>query len=111
MNNHDQDGFTIVELLVVMIISSLLIGVLTGFALNYWGRTVGLSNSQATLISRLNAGDYLRNGIDSASGLITQNALPDPHVGNVDPADGTGTHWIPIHAVPTTITGGDSGDL
>ena len=107
--NRNEDGFTIVELLVVMIVSSLLIGVITSFGLNYWGRTVGLSSAQQAFVSRLNAGDYLRNGVDSASGLITQNDLPDAHVGSADPMDVTGTHWLTIHAVPATITMGATG--
>ena len=110
MNKH-QAGFTIVELVIVMLVSSLLIGVISGFALNYWGRTIALNTAQSTLISRLNAGDYLRNDINSASGLITQNNLADPNVGAVDPADGTGTHWLIIHAIPTTITNGASGSI
>ena len=107
--SREANGFTIVELLVVMLVSSLLIGVITGFGLNYWGRTVGLSTSQQAFVSRLNAGDYLRNGVDSASGLINQNDLPDSHTGNVDPMDGTGTHWLVIHAFPATISMGASG--
>ncbi len=103
------DGFTIVELLVVMLVSSLLIGIITGFGLNYWARTVGLGTAQKAFVSRLNAGDYLRNGVDSASGLITQNDIPESHVGAVDPMDGTGTHWLTIHAVPSTLTTGAAG--
>lgn len=105
----NQSGVTVVELLVVMVVSSLIIGVVTGFALNYWGKTITLNNDQATLVSRLNAGDYLRNGIDSAAGMISQNDLPDSHTLNPDPGDGTGMHWLTIHAVPSTIPVGATG--
>lgn len=107
----DQNGFTIVELLVVMIVSGLLMGVITSFALNYWSKTTLLEASQETLVSRLNSGDYLRDSIDAASGLIDQNDLPDAHVGAVDPADPSQTHWLPIHAIPTTISVGASGTI
>lgn len=106
---NDNKGFSIVELLIVMVVSGLLMGVITGFALNYWGKTVSLNNDQKTLVSRLNAGDFLRNSIDSASGLITQNNLPDSHAAQPDPSDGTGTHWLVIHAIPSTITNGAAG--
>jgi prepilin-type N-terminal cleavage/methylation domain-containing protein len=104
-----SSGFTLVELLVVISVSGIMMTVITGFALRYWGKTISLSNDQQTLVSRLNSGDYLRAGVDSASGLITQNNLPDAHVGKPDPADGTGTHWLIIHAIPTTVVNGGVG--
>lgn len=102
-------GFTLVELLVVISVSGIMLIVITSFALRYWGKTISISNNQQTLVSRLNAGDYLRAGVDSATGLITQNNIPDSHVGMPDPADGTGTHWLVIHAIPTTVTNGGAG--
>jgi Tfp pilus assembly protein FimT len=56
----DQRGVTIVELLVVMIISSFMVIVVTAFGLNYWGQSVNLEGSQETFVSRLNSGDYIR---------------------------------------------------
>ena len=113
MRRHNQTihsaGFTLVELLVVISVSGIMMTVITGFALRYWGKTISLSNDQQTLVSRLNSGDYLRAGIDSSSGLITQNNLPDSNVGKPDPSDGTGTHWLVIHAIPTTVVNGGAG--
>jgi type II secretory pathway pseudopilin PulG len=109
MRRLNESGFTVVELLVVTIVSGILFASVSGFALNYWGKSIGLSNDSQTLVTRLNAGDYLRAGIDSASGLVIQNDLADPHVGNPDPGDSTGTHWVMIHAIPRTINMGASG--
>lgn len=106
-----QAGFTVVELLVVMVVSGLIMGVISNFALNYWGRTITVNNDQQTLVTRLNANDFLRSSIDSASGIVTQNSLADANVGNADPGDVTGTHWLIIHAIPTTISVGGTGSF
>ncbi len=105
-DKKNERGMTIVELVVVMVVSLVLMGTLTTFSLNYWASSTSLANSQETLVSRLNAGDYLRGAIDAASGLITQNDLADAHPGQADPADVTATHWVPIHAVPGDINMG-----
>ncbi|MEO7364666.1 MAG: hypothetical protein ABIV43_04155 [Candidatus Saccharimonadales bacterium] len=107
----DSRGLTVVELLVVMIVSGLLFATISSFALSYWGRTITLSNASTTLVSRLNAGDFLRRSIDSSSGLINQNNLADANTGKPDPGDASGTHWLILHAVPGTITNGASGTI
>ena len=111
MSRINQRGVTIVELLIVMIVSGLLMGLITRFALNYWSRTTFLEASQETLVSRLNSGDYLRDSIDGAAGMINQNDLPDAHVGKLDPADNSQTHWLPIHAIPGTTNVGTTGTI
>ncbi len=111
MSRLDQRGVTIVELIIVMIVSVLLTGIMLRFALTYWSKTTFLEASQETLVSRLNSGDFLRDSIDSSAGLITQNDLPDSHVGKVDPTDSSQTHWLPIHAIPATISVGATGTI
>lgn len=105
----DQRGLTVIELLVSIIVSSIMMAVITAFALNYWTSTAVLQTDQQTLVSRLNSGDYLRDAVDSAAGLITQNDLPDSNTNKADPAIAAGTYWLPIHAIPTTIGVGASG--
>ena len=107
----DNNGLTIVELLVVMIVSLIIMGVVTSFGLHYWANSATLQSDQETFVSRLNSGDYLRQAIDSSSGLINQNDLPDSHTGNVDPGDATGTYWLTIHAIPGTTSVGVSGTI
>jgi Tfp pilus assembly protein PilW len=110
-NRLDDRGFTIVELLAVIITSSIIMGVTTAFALNLWTNTAVVQSDEDTLVSRLNAGDYLRDAVDSASGLIDQNDLADAHTGDADPSDPSGTHWAVIHAVPGTINMGAAGTI
>ncbi len=105
----NDSGLTIVELLVVMIVSTLMIGVVTTFGLQYWANSASLQADQETLVSRLNSGDYLRNVFNSTSGLIVQNNLPDSYAGMPDPAISGGKYWLPLHAVPRTINIGPNG--
>jgi hypothetical protein len=107
----DQRGVTIVELLAVIISSSIIIGTMSAFALNLWSNTAVVQSDQETFVSRLNAGDYLRGAINSAAGLITQNNLSDINTGNPDPSDASGTHWLPIHAIPGNINMGAPGTI
>jgi Tfp pilus assembly protein FimT len=111
MSRPRESGLTVVELLVVMVVSSVLMAVVTSFALHYWANSATLSTDEATLVARLNSGDYLREAIDSASGLITQNDLPDSHTANPDPLNITGNYWLPIHAIPQTINIGATGTM
>jgi hypothetical protein len=106
-----ESGFTVIELLAIIATSSIIIGTMTAFALNLWTNTAVVQSDQETFVSRLNAGDYLRNSINSAVGLINQNDLSDPHAGKPDPADPSGVYWIPIHAVPGTINMGAPGTI
>jgi Tfp pilus assembly protein PilW len=107
MLGSNEAGLTIVEMLIAMIVGSLMTLVVTAFALNYWTSATVLQSDQGTLVSRLNAGDYLRGIIDSAAGLINQNDLPDANTLAPDPNNGN--YWITIHAVPATYNIGSSG--
>jgi prepilin-type N-terminal cleavage/methylation domain-containing protein len=111
MRKLREHGFTILELMVVIVVSSILVGVVTSFALTFWTNTAVVESDENTLVSRLNAGDYLRDALNSAVGLINQNDLADPHTGNTDPADNSGNYWLPIHAVPGTISAGAPGTI
>jgi prepilin-type N-terminal cleavage/methylation domain-containing protein len=104
-------GFTIVELLVVIAVSSIMLTIISAFALDYWGNTATLSSDQSTLVSRMNASDYLNGAIDQASGLISQNDLPDSHSGDPDPNNATGKYWLPIHAIPGLTSVGNPGTI
>lgn len=107
----NQAGITIVELLVVITVSLVLMTVTTAFALDYWGTGATLQSDEQTLVSRLNAGDYIRQAVDSSSGLVMQNDIADAHTGNADPSDGTGQYWLTIHAIPGTISMGAAGTI
>lgn len=109
MKRLGQQGVTVIELLVVIIVSGIVMGVISSFTLSYWTNSSTLDSSQQLLVTRLNSGDYLRESLNAASGLITQNDLPDSNTGNPDPADSTQTYWLPIHAVPGTISMGAPG--
>lgn len=99
---RSQAGFTIPELLIMMIVTSILTVLVITFAMNYWGAAARLQNSSTTLVSRLNAGDALRDSLNVASGLISENSLPDSNAGYTDPTDGP-NYWLKLHAIPKNI--------
>jgi len=107
----NEGGFTIPELLSVMIVSLLFSGLILYFAFSYWRATATLEADLQTYVGRLNAGDKLRDSFNAASGLITQNSLPDDNTGNFDPVYSSHKYWIPIHAVPGNITVGATGTV
>ncbi|HSX45002.1 MAG TPA: type II secretion system protein [Candidatus Saccharimonadales bacterium] len=104
-----QGGFTIPELIVVLAVSLALSNLIIFFGFNFW-RTAALQQAdQDTLISRLNAGDLLRENLGESSGLIIQNGLPDSNTLNADPNQAGGQYWVPIHAIPSHVLVGNSG--
>lgn len=108
---RNQDGFTIPELLTVLIVSSLLSGLIITFGFNYWRFGALQQADQDTLISRLDAGDYIRENVGESSGLINQNSLVDNHVLAADPDIASGLYWLPLHAIPKTTPIGNSGTI
>lgn len=105
----DQSGFTIPELLSVMIVSLLFSGLIIYFAFDYWRATATLDNDSQTFVGRLSTGDKLRDSINAASNLMIQNSIPDAHTNNPDPAYANNYYWQPIHAVPGNTSVGASG--
>lgn len=99
----DQSGFTLPELMVVIFISGLFSGLLLFFMISYWRYGLLLESNLDTLTTRLNAGDFLRDNLNPASGLIIQNSIQDVNASNPDPAIVPANYWVPIHAIPGPI--------
>lgn len=102
----DERGYSLIELVSVLVVTSIFVGLILTFTFHYWRYGSLMEADMDTLITRLNAGDTLRELLSSSSGLIIQNSLPDPNPHNPDPDDVTGEHWLPIHAIPgnTAVT-------
>jgi hypothetical protein len=105
----DQTGFTLVELIVVMVISMLLTGILLAFMFNYWRYSYVLDYTEESFAERMNINDFLRDSVGSAVGLINQNSLPDSHTNAPDPNIPSNLYWKPIHAVPGTYSVASNG--
>lgn len=107
--NHDENGFTLPELIVAILMTGFFMTLLFSFVFQYLQFGYFSASSLDTLVSRLNASDYVRESLGTSSGLITQNSIPDSHANVPDPAISGGSYWLPIHAVPSTITIGANG--
>jgi len=103
------DGFTLVELLVVMVLTVMMSGLIMTFFLDLWSSTATLQNDSETFVSRENAGDALRDAFNAASGLVIQNGIGDSHTNNPDTSIASGLYWTPLHAVPGTTSMPTSG--
>lgn len=91
-------GFTLVELVIAMLFTVMFSGIVIGFMLSFWSSTATLENDAQTFVTRQNAGDKLREALNPAAQLITQNSIADAHP--LVSADST--HWQLIHAIPGT---------
>lgn len=107
----DQSGFTVIELLIVTVATTLITISLVAFMFNFWRYSYYSQANLNTLVERLNTGDYLRERLSASSGLITQNGIPDANPGLVDPIDGSGNYWSPVHAIPTAVLSGQDGNI
>jgi len=104
-----EQGFTLPELLVTIILSAFFSMLLLYFFFSYWRYGYLLQADEDTLTTRLNAGDILREEVGTSTGLIMQNSIPDNNADVPDPASATNQYWIPIHAVPGNKPVGASG--
>lgn len=104
-------GFSLVELLVAMVLTLMFSGLVLNFLISFWGASATLQSDSETLITRQNAGDKLREALNAASHLIDQNSIADSHVLVNDPSDSTGTFWLLIHAIPSSISMPASGSF
>lgn len=106
LNEH---GFSLPELLSVIIVTGIIVGLVLFFGMSYWRYAYLLEADLDTLITRLNAQDYLRENIGTSSGLIIQNGIADSNTLNPDPSIGSNLYWVPLHAIPGTTTLSGSG--
>jgi len=105
----DQTGFTIAELIVVIVVTAIMSGTVIFFTMTFWRSGYRLEADLDTLITRLDAGDFLRESVGFSSGLIIQNSLADSHTNNPDPAYASNNYWIPVHAIPGNKPVGATG--
>lgn len=105
---HNEEGFTLPELISVIAVSSLFVGLIMYFGISYWRYSAMLEGDLDTFVSRLNVQDVIRELVGTSSGLINQNSIPDANANNPDPVSGS-NYWITMHAVPGNIAVGSSG--
>jgi type II secretory pathway pseudopilin PulG len=101
---QNDSGFTIAELLVVVILTSILTLIVMLFAFDMWRSSAIQQAQNDTLVTRFNASDTLREFIGTSSGLIIQNSIADTNAMVPDPNIAGGQFWLPIHAIPGTTT-------
>lgn len=102
--SNDESGFTLPEILIVLGMTSLISGLILFFTFSYWRYGALMEADLDTLVSRLNAGDVLREMVGTSSGMIIQNSIPDSNTGKPDPAIASNLYWEPIHAIPGSKT-------
>jgi hypothetical protein len=98
-----------VELLIVIILTTLLTLIVMVFAFDMWRTSAIQEAGIDTLATRFTASDTLREEIGTSDGLIIQNGLADPNALVPDPSIAGNNYWLPIHAIPQTIPVGASG--
>ncbi len=107
MIRNDQ-GFTLIEVWIVLLVSAFFVGLILYFGISYWRYSSLLENDSDTFVSRLDVQDVVREAVGTSDGLITQNSLPDNHANNPDPVSGS-NYWLTIHAVPGNVPMSASG--
>jgi type II secretory pathway pseudopilin PulG len=106
---QNKTGFTITELLIVIILTTLFTLIIMMFAFDLWRNSATQEANLDTLLTRFNASDTLREEIGSSSGLIIQNNITDSHTLAPDTSIPGNSYWLPIHAVPGNTPVGSAG--
>lgn len=104
-----EDGFSLIELLIVMVTTAMFTSLIMFFTFNFWRFGYVLEADLSTFTTRLNAGDVMRELISSSSGFINQNSIIDNNTHNPDTAYASNYYWITNHAVPGNKPVGASG--
>ena len=97
----NERGFTLPELIIVMVLTMLFSGLLFQFAMGYARYSSVAQSDSVAFVARLNASDYLREKLGPPSGLISQNSITDAYP-NV-PDGSNPSHWRVLHAVKATF--------
>jgi Tfp pilus assembly protein FimT len=103
LRSQDEAGFTVPELIIMIVVTAILTTFVIQFSLNFWSSSATLGNDSETLVTRLNAGDALRDALNPVSGLINQNSIGDSNAANPDTTAGA-SYWTLLHAIPGTTT-------
>ncbi len=72
----NSNGFTIPELLVVIVLTTIFTTLIMTFTIGYWRYGYLLQADLDTLSTRLNAGDYLRDAVGNSTGYAVLNDEP-----------------------------------
>ena len=96
-----RNGFTIVEVTIVIVAAGLIFGLVFSFFWQYWQFAEKAQSDSDVLTERLDTSDYIREIVGTSSGLITQNSIIDSNANVVDGTAGAG-YWLTIHSVPQT---------
>lgn len=95
--NSNERGFTLIELLVYIILTVMFSALVLQFMLDFWSSSATLENDSETFVTRQDAGDALRDRLNVASGLMSQNSIADA---NLATDEGSSSYWNVIHAIP-----------
>lgn len=101
----NQHGFTVTELLIVIVATGVVSGAIFTFTFNYWRASYAQQSSVDSLNTRLNAGDIIRNMLASSTGLTVQPGIIDENAMVAEV--GNDLFWEVIHAIPAEITAVD----
>jgi hypothetical protein len=96
----NDSGFTVAEMLTTTIVTAFFVTIILFFMFNYWRYGSLLEANLDTFVTRLDAGDYLRENLGNSSGTIIQNSIADNHTLVPDPAISSNLYWKPLHAIP-----------
>lgn len=84
--NREQ-GFSVVELVIVVVLTAALSGILFQFSISYTRMASVLQSDSIAFVERLNASDYLRENLSQSAGLVDQPSLSDANVLTADPSN------------------------
>lgn len=103
MSTVREHGFTLVEMLIVVIMTTILSLIIFNLGFQYLKQAASLNARSNFYGDRLNVADYLRLNVGLSTGLLNQNSIEDASPVAPDPDDPLGTHWKFIHAIPGAL--------
>lgn len=104
-----QGGYTVVEMLIVVVLTSTMSIIIFGFGYDFLKNAASLQARTNFFGDRLTVSDWLRQNLGYSTGLVNQNTILDPNALVPDPNNPDDDTWRPLRAVPGVF--GNSSDV
>lgn len=111
MKDRLEQGFTLVEMMTVSVVTGVLVAMIFAFTVTYLQNASLSQSDNIAFVDRMNVSDYLRENIGISSGLMGQPRIPDAHVpaGLQDAYDSS--YWREIYPVKDAQINANAADI
>lgn len=111
MKRNLEQGFTLVEMMTVSVITGILVAMIFAFTVTYLQNASLSQSDNIAFVDRMNVSDYLRENIGISSGLMGQPRIADSHVPDGLKDSSNSQYWREIYPVKDLQINASAADI